>query len=109
MLDGKGKWGVNLSCDWCQRPACNPALCEEQKPRTAHAYMVSFYWSVTTLTTIGYGDISPITTAERWLGESFPRVHWVAVPEAVRARRVNNLGIFAMAVGSFFFGMLVGS
>jgi hypothetical protein len=24
-------------------------------------------------------------------GESFPRVHWVAVPKAVRARRVNRL------------------
>jgi hypothetical protein len=27
---------------------------------------------------------------ERWPGQSFLRVHWVAVPQTVRARRVNN-------------------
>jgi hypothetical protein len=29
---------------------------------------------------------------ERWPSQPFLRVHWVAVPEAVRARRVNSIG-----------------
>jgi hypothetical protein len=29
--------------------------------------------------------------ARPWRGESFLRVHWVAVPELLRARRVNRL------------------
>jgi CRP-like cAMP-binding protein len=32
------------------------------------AWAASFYWAVTTMSTIGYGDISPMTTPERLVG-----------------------------------------
>ena len=36
----------------------------------SQAYLVSMYWSVTTLTTIGYGDISPVLPWKRSLAFS---------------------------------------
>eukprot|EP01043_Picozoa_sp_COSAG02_P032846 COSAG02_NODE_2212_length_9491_cov_210.102215_8_plen_247_part_00 len=48
-------------------------------------YRVSLYWAVTTLTTIGYGDITPKSTLEQWTA------------------------MVAMAAGAFLFGMLLGT
>ena len=29
-------------------------------------YAITFYWTITTITTVGYGDISATNTLERW-------------------------------------------
>jgi hyperpolarization activated cyclic nucleotide-gated potassium channel 2 len=34
-------------------------------PTTLDSYVTSIYYAVTTITTIGYGDISPVSTTEK--------------------------------------------
>lgn len=48
-------------------------------------YLTSFYWSITTLTTVGYGDISAVTNSEK------------------------VMSVFAELLGGMIFGMLVGT
>ena len=57
----------------------------EQKITIVLRYRVALYWAVTTLTTIGYGDITPKSTLEQWTA------------------------MVAMAAGAFLFGMLLGT
>eukprot|EP00931_Biecheleriopsis_adriatica_P005981 TRINITY_DN107452_c0_g1_i1.p1 TRINITY_DN107452_c0_g1~~TRINITY_DN107452_c0_g1_i1.p1 ORF type:complete len:685 (-),score=109.46 TRINITY_DN107452_c0_g1_i1:239-2293(-) len=47
-------------------------------------YIAAFYWCMTTLTTVGYGDITPVTNAERLFA------------------------VAAMVVGGGFYGVVVG-
>ena len=37
------------------------------KPGAADAYAAALYWSIMTLTSIGYGQMLPVNTAERFL------------------------------------------
>ena len=55
--------GVYPDDTWVVRYA-NSSLDEEIEISTFRLYTVSFYWAITTLTTVGYGDISPFTTSE---------------------------------------------
>ena len=57
----------------------------EEKITMVLRYRVALYWAVTTLTTIGYGDITPKSTLEQWTA------------------------MVAMAAGAFLFGMLLGT
>ena len=50
-----------------------------------HDYVVSLYWSTTTLTTVGYGDITPYNDRDR------------------------ILAIIAMKVGTLFYVYILGS
>ena len=38
------------------------------EPETFPSLFDSFWWTMTTLTTVGYGDFYPTTTAGRWIG-----------------------------------------
>ena len=37
-------------------------------------YIISFYWSIQTVLTVGYGDISSVTTLEKWMSISWMMV-----------------------------------
>jgi CRP-like cAMP-binding protein len=85
--------GVHLmACLWCFLPSLevNPTqswvyILGLQDSESSSIYVAAFYWAVTTLTTVGYGDISAHTNLERLVA-----VCW-------------------MVFGIFFFSFTIGS
>lgn len=67
-----------LVSGWIAQNGLENATSEEQ-------YITSLYWSLTTMTTVGYGDISAYTTLEK------------------------VYAVLAMLIGGFAFGLIVGS
>jgi potassium voltage-gated channel Eag-related subfamily H protein 7 len=72
-----------LSDEWLNW-STNYGLYGDESDHFNH-YTTSIYWALMTLTTIGYGDVVPVTIGERWVA------------------------IFAMAVGGAFYAYMVGA
>eukprot|EP00929_Paragymnodinium_shiwhaense_P076770 TRINITY_DN3951_c0_g1_i8.p1 TRINITY_DN3951_c0_g1~~TRINITY_DN3951_c0_g1_i8.p1 ORF type:complete len:778 (+),score=112.28 TRINITY_DN3951_c0_g1_i8:130-2463(+) len=79
-----------LICHWL---ACGMAIADrgwlqnyqDVNESLLRVYLAALYWSMTTMTTVGYGDIVPTADSER------------------------GFSIFAMVVGGAFYGYLVGT
>eukprot|EP00930_Biecheleria_cincta_P035401 TRINITY_DN2434_c0_g2_i1.p1 TRINITY_DN2434_c0_g2~~TRINITY_DN2434_c0_g2_i1.p1 ORF type:complete len:769 (-),score=148.12 TRINITY_DN2434_c0_g2_i1:94-2400(-) len=81
---------TTMVCHWlaCCLAVFNEGCLDEyfhpQHPTKMQLYIASLYWAVTTLTTVGYGDIIPTSNQER------------------------AYGMLAMLIGSAFYGYIIG-
>ena len=90
---------------------------------TAVQYLYSVYWALTTLTTVGYGDITPANNAERWyatqpnqtkpshpspLGapEASTAFHW---PSTDLPRPSIRYALVSLLIGALVFGYMLSS
>ncbi|CAD8151888.1 unnamed protein product [Paramecium octaurelia] len=75
-----GNWGNATSVTWLKQQQLQDSLWIDK-------YIVSFYWSIVTMTTIGYGDITPVNLTERLFC-----IIMTLISTATFAYSVNSIG-----------------
>ncbi|CAD8060849.1 unnamed protein product [Paramecium primaurelia] len=75
-----GNWGNITSITWIKQQQLQDSLWIDR-------YIVSFYWSIVTMTTIGYGDITPVNLTERLFC-----IIMTLISTATFAYSVNSIG-----------------
>lgn len=75
-----GDWGDQTTITWLKRQLLYDAVWVDR-------YVVSFYWSIVTMTTIGYGDITPVNLTERLFC-----IIMTLISTATFAYSVNSIG-----------------
>ncbi|CAD8209035.1 unnamed protein product [Paramecium pentaurelia] len=75
-----GEWGNHEGKTWLK-------VANLQNESWLDRYVVSFYWSIVTMTTIGYGDITPVNLTERIFV-----IFMTMISSATFAYTVNNIG-----------------
>ncbi|CAD8122991.1 unnamed protein product [Paramecium sonneborni] len=75
-----GNWGNVTSITWLKNQQLQDSLWIDR-------YIVSFYWSIVTMTTIGYGDITPVNLTERLFC-----IVMTLISTATFAYSVNSIG-----------------
>jgi voltage-gated potassium channel len=65
------------------------------EPETFHTIGLSYWWAITTLTTVGYGDVVPVTTGGRTVGAVLMLTGLALIPtttSVVVSLLINKLG-----------------
>lgn len=89
LYQGSQDSGIRASCPGkCEyKPPLRTACIDEcNKCDAGYQYTTSFYWSIVTLTTLGYGDIGPSNHFERMFG-----VYAMLLGAAIFAYSVTNM------------------
>ena len=79
----QNNWWINIGIDDTSSKAT--AGLHEVSTNLGEKYTAAIYWAFTTMTTVGYGDVTPQTLPEKWMA------------------------IIAMILGATIFGFVVGS
>ena len=56
-------WITEFDAQYAENEAFTPG----QPPHPLDRYVAALYWSIMTLTSIGYGEFTPVNSAERWV------------------------------------------
>jgi voltage-gated potassium channel Kch len=70
------------------------------EPETFHSLGLAYWWALTTLTTVGYGDVVPVTTGGRLVGAVLMLTGLALIPtttSVVVSLLLNKLGKAAYA------------